>query len=219
MTKMATLTVDEQEIQAPEGDSLLSACLAAGIMIPHLCWMETDSPDAAPASCRLCLVEIDGFPGPVTSCTVPVKGGMTVRTNTPAVRKLQISALKFLLSVHKVDCKHCPAHKACGLQDMARFLKIGLSCKPYDKLLKEEEKDDRHPVFDYYVNRCVHCGICIRICGQKNPTPLLTFSGRGFDTRVGYVMHPDSDMAAQCRECRACVAGCPTGALVEKPAV
>lgn len=194
---------------------MLSASLAAGIMIPHLCWLKTDTPDVAPASCRLCMVEIDGFTDPVTSCTVPVENGMVVRTDTPAVRELQKSALKFLLSVHLVDCKRCPAHKACALQDIAGFLGVGLSCKPYDKILKEDEVDERHRVFDYYINRCVHCGVCIRICGRVNPAPLLAFYGRGFDVRVGY-SDSNPDVAAHCSRCRACISGCPTGALVEK---
>ena len=125
-----SLTVNDRAIQAEKGASLLSACLDAGIRIPHLCRLETDTPDSAPASCRLCLVQIEGIADPVTSCTVGVSEGMVVRTDTQAIRNLQIQAFKFLLSVHRVDCKHCPAHKACALQGIADILGVGLSCKP-----------------------------------------------------------------------------------------
>jgi hypothetical protein len=128
---MINLTVDDRVIQAPDGSSVLSACLAAGITIPHLCWLEADTPADAPAACRLCFVEIDGFREPVTACTVTVENGMTVHTGTEAVRDLQKTAFKLLLSVHRVDCKHCPANKACALQDMAKFLGVGLGCKPF----------------------------------------------------------------------------------------
>jgi hypothetical protein len=77
---MINLTVDDRVIQAPDGSSVLSACLAAGITIPHLCWLEADTPADAPAACRLCFVEIDGFREPVTACTVTVENGMTVHT-------------------------------------------------------------------------------------------------------------------------------------------
>ncbi len=83
---MVTLTVDDRTIQAQAGSSVLSACLSAGITIPHLCWLEADAPADAPASCRLCLVEIDGIREPVTACTVAVESGMTVHTATDAVR-------------------------------------------------------------------------------------------------------------------------------------
>ena len=61
---------------------MLSTCLSAGIYIPHLCWLETDAPADAPAACRLCFVEIDGFREPVAACAVTVENGMTVHTGT-----------------------------------------------------------------------------------------------------------------------------------------
>jgi NADH dehydrogenase/NADH:ubiquinone oxidoreductase subunit G len=212
---MVTLTVDDQTVQAEEGSSLLSACLAAGIFIPHLCWLAADTPADAPASCRLCLVEIDGIREPVTACTATVETGMRVHTGTDAVRRLQRTALKLLLSVHRVACKQCPAHKACALQDMAVFLGIKLSGKPFDQVLKEPEVDSRHPLFDYYPNRCVLCGICVRGCGRQGVNARLSFAGRGFDTVVGY-FDPDPGAAVDCESCRICVEACPTGALEEK---
>jgi NADH dehydrogenase/NADH:ubiquinone oxidoreductase subunit G len=212
---MVTLTVDDRTIQAADGSSVLSACLAAGITIPHLCWLEADTPVSASASCRLCLVEIDGFKEPVTSCTVTVENGMTVHTGTEAVRELQRTALKLLLSVHRVDCKHCPANKACALQKIATFLGVGLSCKPFERVLKEPDVDTRHPLFDYYPNRCVLCGICVKGCGQANTESWLSLAGRGFDTVVGY-FDRNPDAATRCESCRACIRACPTGALVER---
>ncbi|MBW2193141.1 MAG: (2Fe-2S)-binding protein, partial [Deltaproteobacteria bacterium] len=84
---MVEFEVDGRSIQAPQGVTLLQACLDNDIYIPNLCFLaDYQNP---PASCRLCFVEIDGEEKPVTSCTVGVADGMVVRTDTSPVRRLQ----------------------------------------------------------------------------------------------------------------------------------
>ena len=57
-TDQVTLHVDDRDITAKEGTSLLQVCLDNDIYIPNLCYLkDSDHPSA---SCRLCLVEIAG---------------------------------------------------------------------------------------------------------------------------------------------------------------
>jgi bidirectional [NiFe] hydrogenase diaphorase subunit len=211
---MVRLSVDERVIEAAEGQSLLKACLQNDIYIPHLCYHENHSESAA--SCRLCFVEIEGLPGPLTACTVKVAAGLRVTTDSPAVRRLQRSALRMLLSVHHVDCKHCHANKTCALQAIAKFLKIGLNAKPLDRILKSTELDQRHPVIDHYPNRCVLCGRCVEACRTSGDLPVFTFSGRGFNTVLRFhAAGPNGPPG--CSDCRACIRVCPVGALQLRP--
>jgi bidirectional [NiFe] hydrogenase diaphorase subunit len=207
---MIELIVDGRPIQAKKGASVLQACLANGIYIPHLCFLEDDpEPDNA---CRLCFVEIEGLPEPVTSCTEATRDGLQVRTDGPRTRHLQQSALRLLLSNHPVDCKHCHANRACALQQIARFLKIGLKSDPLPSLARSAEADRSHPCIDLYPHRCVLCGKCIKVCRDVLGHSFLTMAGRGIDTVIRYYpVAGDADM--DCDACSRCVAVCPVGAL------
>ncbi|MBW1999212.1 MAG: (2Fe-2S)-binding protein [Deltaproteobacteria bacterium] len=207
---MVRLIVDGKEIMADGGNTLLRACLDNGIYIPNLCYLE--GMEHAPASCRLCLVEVEGERGPVTACTVTLRQGLVVKTDTPLVRRLQRSALRLLLSAHRVECASCPANKKCELQRIARFLKVGLKPKGLEPFLKEPEVVKEHPLLDYYPNRCVLCGRCIHICRKENPRPHLSLAHRGMKTVVTFFGDEDSTKLP-CIQCSACVSVCPTGAL------
>jgi NADH dehydrogenase/NADH:ubiquinone oxidoreductase subunit G len=211
--KVLGLVVDGKELEAEEGISLLQACLDNGIYIPNLCYLrDTNDP---PASCRMCFVEIEGVNRPVTACTVRVKNGMVINTDTVSVRRLQRTAFQLLLSVHRVECRRCPANKKCELQRIAKFLKVGLRPKQLEPHLKEPEIDHDHPFFDYYPNRCVLCGKCVFVCRQKHGKPFLTFAKRGLDTVVSFYGEKDSSNLA-CKKCHACVEICPVAAITLK---
>jgi predicted molibdopterin-dependent oxidoreductase YjgC len=168
-----------------------------------------------PVSCRLCFVEIEGRDHPVSSCSVWVGEELVVHTDTPTVRQLQKTALQLLLSVHDVDCRNCPANRNCALQDMAKFLKVALKSKDFDRLLKETQVDERHPFFNYYPNRCVLCGKCVYVCRQRQNRAGLTFAKRGIDTIISFYDRPQTE-PPPCDSCQACVEVCPVAALLPK---
>ncbi len=207
---MIHITVDQKEIACEEGSALLDVCLENGIYIPNLCHVA--AMETPPASCRMCMVAVEGGGGPVTACATRVIDGMVVRTDTDEVRQLQRTALKLLLSVHDIDCRNCSANKQCELQNIARFLKVGLKAAPYATLLKEQEIDRAHSFLDYLPNRCVLCGKCIHVCAEKNGRPYFTFARRGFDTVIS--AFGMDGLEADCEACLACVEICPVGALV-----
>jgi len=210
---MVKLIVNKQELQVDEGKTLLQACLDNGIYIPNLCHIHgTDNPSA---SCRLCFVEIEGEDKPISSCTVKAKDGIIVKTDTPSVRRLQRTAFKLLMSVHRVDCGHCPANKKCELQRIAKFLKVSLKPKGLEQRLKEPELDEDHPFLNYYPNRCVLCGKCVIVCKDQHGRALLTFAKRGLDTVVSSYGEKDVSTLS-CDTCLACIQICPVSAITSK---
>jgi len=208
---MARLIVDGRIIEAEEGKSLLEVCLENGIFIPNLCHI--DGMTEPPASCRLCFVEVIGKREPVTSCNTPVASGLEVRTDTEAVRRLQRTALRLLLSVHEARCKSCPSNRRCPLQDMARFLGVRLRPRRIEHIERQKPNLPESGLFEIRIDRCVLCGKCIYVCEQRNRQPLLTFAKRGFDTVVASFPQADILERIDCRLCRACVEVCPVSAL------
>ena len=205
---MVKLLIDGMEVDVEEGATVLKTCLDAGIYVPHLCAVEGE--EHPQASCRLCLVEIEGVPQPVPSCAVKVKEGMAVKTDTAGVMRLQRSALQLLLSAHDVDCKNCPANKKCPLQKAASFLKIGLKPRRLEQVLKKEGLQIFGQILEYHPNRCVLCGRCLGACAKSQGHPFLTFAKRGFDTAVAF-FGGEGDIP--CADCLSCVSACPVAAL------
>ncbi len=211
---MARFTVDNQGVEADEGTTLLRACLENDIYIPNLCWIQGMAD--APVSCRLCFVEIEGESQPAASCKIKVQNDMIVRTDTPAIRRLQKTAFQLLMSDHAINCKVCPANKKCALQKIARFLKTGLKPKNLEPYLQEVSAGmPLHPCLDLHVCRCVLCGRCIYTCIQKQGRSLITFAKRGIDTIISFYGASDA-LSATCSECLACVSICPVSAITLK---
>jgi len=141
--------------------------------------------------------------------------GMVVKTDTERVRRLQRSALRLLLSVHRVDCRNCPSNTKCVLQDLGKFLGIPLKSKKLEHLEREITIDLTHPLFEFNPHRCILCGKCIYVCQQRNGTGLLTFAKRGFATVVACFGDHDLNRSS-CQDCHACVEVCPVSAIFLK---
>lgn len=210
---MINIRVDDKEIEVEEGANLLEACLHNDIYIPNLCHMAGDEPPFA--ACRLCWVEIDGKA--VTACTQKVEPALEVKTDTEAVRQLQKSAFRLLLSVHEIKCKECPANKQCELQHIAKILKVGLKPKGLETRLKEPGIDTGHPSLEIDRNRCVLCGKCIRLCKQIHGHAYLTFARRGFETVISSFIEPEESMV-NISGCTECIEICPVKAISLKKA-
>ena len=64
--KKIILDIDGQRVEAEEGESVLDVAKRNDIDIPHLCH-HPDLKDKA--SCRMCLITIEGKKGMFTSCS------------------------------------------------------------------------------------------------------------------------------------------------------
>ena len=110
------LIIDDKKIKVDSSATVLEAARQNGIEIPTLCFLKNIN---EPASCRLCVVEIEGARNLVTACTTRVRAGMVVKTNTIKVIKARKNALELLLSNHNKNCLNCSKNLKCALQSLS----------------------------------------------------------------------------------------------------
>jgi formate dehydrogenase (NADP+) beta subunit len=204
------VTIDGTEVSAEAGDSLLHAALEAGIYVPHLC----DHPDLPPGGvCRLCVVEVEGTDGVVSSCSTPVADGMVVRTQSDEITRLRRLAMELLLVGHPPECGTCQKYLNCELQSLKQYLGVEeLRVNRRPKLLPV---NSRNPLFVYDPNKCVLCGRCTRACGDLRRVGVLYYKKQGSESYM-YTEEGAALAESGCRFCGACAEVCPTGAIQDK---
>ena len=112
---MINLTINGKAITAPEGSTILEAARANGIDIPTLCY---DKAVEVYGACGLCVVEAEGIPKLLRSCSAKVSEGMVVNTESERVVRSRKIAMELLMSAHDGDCVapcqlNCPARTDC----------------------------------------------------------------------------------------------------------
>ncbi len=214
--KLVTLEIDGVEVSVPEGTSVMSAAVDAGIKVPKLCATDSLEPFG---SCRLCLVEIEGRKGYPASCTTNVAPGMKVTTQTPKLADIRRNVMELYISDHPLDCLTCPANGNCELQDMAGVVGLREVRYGYDgENHLKAEKDTSNPYFDFDPSKCIVCSRCVRACDEVQGTFALTIDSRGFASMVS-PSESQPFMESECVSCGACVQACPTATLMEKSVV
>ncbi len=109
------LNIDGLEVMGFDGQTILDIARENGIKIPTLCH---DDRVKVYGSCGICVVEAEGMPRLLRSCSTLAANGMIVKTNTKRVLKSRKTALELLLSDHVGDCRPpcalaCPGQTDC----------------------------------------------------------------------------------------------------------
>lgn len=205
---MLNITVNNQKLEAMEGETIVSACRRNGIHVPTLCEVKGLPPVGA---CRICIVEVEGMPNLVTSCSVPVTEGMKILTHSPRVLDARKTIVELLLADHPDDCLYCSKSGSCELQTLAESLMIRK--RRYHKVKKEQKLDVSSQGIIRDPSKCILCGRCVATCSSVTVNEVLDFGARGAKTKI--ICDTDVPMGvSSCVLCGACVEACPVGALV-----
>ena len=103
------LIIDGTEVSVPSGTTVLEAARTLGCDIPTLCHNDELKPYG---SCFLCVVQIEGRPNLVPSCTTACVDDMKVTTENEDIDGARKMCMELLLSDHLGDC-YGPCHTTC----------------------------------------------------------------------------------------------------------
>lgn len=168
-----TLKINDKEIKAKEGMTILEAAQNAGIDIPTLCHHEKLAPYGA---CRLCIVEI--IKGQrsrlVTSCVYTVEDKLIVKTESEPVVKIRKMILELIWAT------------APGVEAIREYAtKYGIN----------RTKFEIEPTF------CILCGLCVRYCAEIKKKDAIGFIGRGIERQVMFFPDIAAEECPKCGEC------------------
>lgn len=186
---------------------VLQAALDAGVYLPSYCYHPGLS---IVASCRICLVEIEGVPKLVPSCQTPVRDGMVVFANSSKAIANQKAVMEYLLVNHPLDCPVCDQAGECHLQDYSFQYGRGESRFEEDKA-KKPKKDVGLNVL-LYNDRCIMCTRCVRFTREVSGTSELYVDGRGHKEEIDIFPGKPLDNKLSGNV----VDLCPVGALLDK---
>ena len=107
-----------------------------------------------------------------------------------------------------IECS-CSAKSECKLKEHSETYGAEPDAIKGEKVMAGY--DNRHPKIIHDRQKCIKCGICIKICSEVVNESLLSHKQRGYKTVVGTAFNrplPDS-----CSDCGQCIEECPVGAL------
>jgi NADH-quinone oxidoreductase subunit G len=216
---MAKVTIDDHEIEVPDGTTILNAARMIGgdLVPPAMCYYSTLK--GSGGKCRTCLVEVaqgsakDPRPMPklVVSCSTTVMDGMVVKNlSSPRVLEARKGVVEFLLINHPLDCPVCDQAGECDLQNLG--YKHGLAKTRYEEDRRTFEKIDIGDKIKLHMTRCILCYRCTYVADQLTNKRVHGVINRGDAAEIStYIKQAvDNDFSGNMIDV------CPVGALTDR---
>ncbi len=206
---MCKVSINGKEFEVAQTSTIYEAATHAGVKIPTLCYLEGLKPMGA---CRVCLVEVEGAPTLVASCSTPVREGMVIKTNSKRVRDARRTVVSLMLSEHEGDCQLCARSNDCELRQLAE--ELGIRTNQYQGEKPGGTLDDSSAALIRDNAKCIKCRRCVQVCSEIQRVGVLSAQYRGYRTTIGPAFTDPLESVA-CVQCGQCAAVCPVGAIIE----
>jgi NADH-quinone oxidoreductase subunit G len=202
------VTIDQREVEARPGETVLQVARRHGIDIPHFCYHDKLS---ISGNCRMCLVKVNGLPKLQPACNLGCAPNMVIETAVEQVQQARENVLQFLLLNHPVDCGICDKAGECRLQDYQHLYGPRQSIARDPKHHKRKLYD-LGPRITLDNERCILCSRCVRFTREISGSNALGIVERGNHSYVEAEVPGRFDDAYSDNV----IEICPVGALLSK---
>lgn len=180
---MPKVTIDGLAVSVPEGATILDAARRAKVWIPTMCHSPVLSDQA---TCRLCMVELEGRGQMVTACNYPVRRDLGVLVSSEKAVRVRRGVMQLMLA---------RSPESPELRELAA--RMGVEGTPYPTVTESQRS-------------CILCGLCVAACEEAIGASAIGFAGRGVERVVASPFRAPSET---CIACGACAAVCPVGTI------
>jgi [NiFe] hydrogenase diaphorase moiety small subunit len=199
--------IDDREIVAKKGQTIVEAAKENGVYIPTLCNFEGVKPKGC---CRMCTIKVNNrF---MTACTTPAAAGMEVDNDSSELNDIRKSIVELLFVTGNHFCPSCEKSGNCELQALGYRYQMMVPRFPY--LYPQKEIDASSPKIIKDQNRCILCKRCIKTIKDEEGRHYFAYQNRGnkltvvLDEKLGKEM---TDELA-----RLAMENCPVGSIIYK---
>ncbi|MBK7085578.1 MAG: (2Fe-2S)-binding protein [Flavobacteriales bacterium] len=222
---MPKVTIDNIEIEVPEGTTILQAARMIGerdkadrhVVPPAMCYYS--SLKTSGGYCRTCIVKVSQgstkdprpMPKPVASCRTNVMDGMVVQnTTSPELLDARKGVTEFLLINHPLDCPICDQAGECHLQDLG--YEHGAEGSRYEFERRTFDPIDIGDTIKLHMTRCILCYRCVKVAEQLTDGRVHGVINRGDVSEIStYIQQAvENDFSGNMIDV------CPVGALTDK---
>jgi len=202
--KPITITIDGKKCKSTFGKTILEIARENDIYIPTMCYLTKVQPIA---SCRMCVVNVEGVEGMILSCQEKAVDGAVITTNNSELYQERQNIMKLYGVNHPLECGVCDKSGECDLQN--KTLEFDLSEQDFTA------RDQHRPVenwghVSYDPSLCIMCEKCVRVSTEITGDEALKVKFGGYGSTIINVK-PEKNYASLGEA----AAACPVGALVQ----
>ncbi len=202
MNQNITITIDGKSCVGKKSDTILEIARANDIYIPTMCYISKVKPIA---SCRICVVQIEGVEGTVLACQERAVDGINVVITSETLYKHRQNIMKLFSVNHPLECGVCDKSGECDLQN--KTLEFDVAAQNFSAKEPDKKVED-WGFISYDPSLCIVCERCVRVCNEIVGESILEVAVGGYNSRI-----INTDLDNDCSNCGECMAVCPVGAL------